>query len=185
MKRFWIQLCCFLFHFLISGQNCCRILTRRNFSLDACYSLKLKFIYHSLLVIKTLVTCCKNCSLLLAEFARCKKSLVTRWRSCSLQNNHSLLVAKFARYSLEKLLVAKIHLFLIAKFGHYSLQKCSHFLQFYLKGTLVQVFSCEFFLKFKNTYSVEHLRPAVSETNIQLFHFDLINFDWTVTELFD
>ena len=40
----------------------------------------------SLLVVKSLVTRAKICSLLVAEVACCKKSLVTRFRSCSLQN---------------------------------------------------------------------------------------------------
>ena len=75
---------------------------RRNFSLVARCSLK--FTRCSLLVVKSLVTRCKIRSLLVAK-------------------NHSLLVAKFARYSLQKLLVAKNHLLLVAKFARYSLQK--------------------------------------------------------------
>ena len=46
--------------------------------------------------------------------------LVTRWNSlvaCYSLQNHSLLVAKFARYSLQKLLVAKNHSLLVAKFA--------------------------------------------------------------------
>ena len=56
--------------------------SRRNFSLVACYSLKLTRC--SLLVVKSLVTRCKICSLLVAEVACCKKSLVTCWKICSL-----------------------------------------------------------------------------------------------------
>ena len=54
-------------------------------------------------------------SLLVAEIARCEKSLVTRCKIRSLLaaevaccKSHSLLVAKFARYSLRKLLVAEV-----------------------------------------------------------------------------
>ena len=50
---------------------------RRNFSLVTRYSLK--FTRCSLLVVKSLVTRCKIRSLLVAEVARCKKSLVTRY----------------------------------------------------------------------------------------------------------
>ena len=74
---------------------------RRNYSLLARYSLK--FTRHSLLIVKSLVArckipwlliaCCKVCSLLVAEVARCKKIvryslrylLVTHCRSCSFQ----------------------------------------------------------------------------------------------------
>ena len=118
---------------------------RRNFSLVARYSLK--FTRCSLLVVKSLVARCKFCSLLVVEVARCKKSLATCCRSHSLQKItryslqkfcsllvakvHSLLIAKYALYSLQKLLVAKnhsllfakIHSLLVAKFAHYSLQK--------------------------------------------------------------
>ena len=117
----------------------------RNFSLVARYSLK--FTRCSLLVVKSLVARCKFCSLLVVEVARCKKSLATCCRSHSLQKItryslqkfcsllvakvHSLLIAKYALYSLQKLLVAKnhsllfakIHSLLVAKFAHYSLQK--------------------------------------------------------------
>ena len=80
---------------------------RRNFSHVARYSLK--FLCCSLLVAKSLVTCCK-----ISHYSL-HKLLVAK--------NHSLLVAKFARYSLEKLLVAKNHLLFVAKFACYSLQK--------------------------------------------------------------
>ena len=69
---------------------------RRNFSLVARYSLKSARC--SLLVVRWLVTRLKIRSLLVAEVARCKKSLVTRCRSCSLQ--------KINRYSLQNSLVA-------------------------------------------------------------------------------
>ena len=61
------------------------LIMRRNFSLIA-----------HLLVVKSLVTHYKVCSLLLVEFACCK--------------NHLPIVAKFARYSLQKFLVAESHL---------------------------------------------------------------------------
>ena len=67
--------------------------------------------------------------MLVAEVARCKKSFVSRCKIHSfllqkllVAKNHSLLVAKFARYSLQKLLVAKNHSLLVAKFARYSLQ---------------------------------------------------------------
>ena len=65
---------------------------RRNFSLVACYSLKLTPCL--LLVVKSLVARCKILSLLVAK-------------------DHSLSVAQFARYSLQKFLVAKYHLLLV------------------------------------------------------------------------
>ena len=92
----------------------------------------------------SLVACFKICSLLVVEVACCKKSLITRSRSrkkkkitcyllqnslvircqsCSLQKNHLLLVAKFARYSLGKLIVAKYHSLLVAKSAGCLLQK--------------------------------------------------------------
>ena len=91
---------------------------RGNFSLVARYSLK--FTRFSLLVIKSLVTCCKIRSLLVAKI-------------------HSLLVAKFARYSLQKLLVAKNHSLLVANFAHYSLQKL---LVAKVHSLLVEKFAC-------------------------------------------
>ena len=48
-------------------------------------------------------------------FAKCWNSFVGK--------NHSLLTAKFARYSLQKLLVAKKHPVLVAKSARYSLQQ--------------------------------------------------------------
>ena len=57
---------------------------------------------------KSLVTRCKISSFLVAEVAPCKKSLITRCKICLL------FVAKVARYSLQKLLVAKNHSLLIA-----------------------------------------------------------------------
>ena len=66
------------------------LLGKYNFSFVACHSLK--FTCCLLLVVKSLLTCFKICwllvpkfqSLLAAEVARCKNSLVTRCRSCSL-----------------------------------------------------------------------------------------------------
>ena len=70
---------------------------RRNFSLVARYSLK--FTRCSLLVVKSLVTRCKIRSLLVAEVARFKNSLVTRCKNslvtrCKIR---LLLVAELAR----------------------------------------------------------------------------------------
>ena len=53
-----------------------------------------------------LVTRCRSCSirsLRVEEITRCKNSLVNRYRSCSLQKNRSLVVAKFACYSLQQM----------------------------------------------------------------------------------
>ena len=65
---------------------------RRNFSLVARYSFK--FTRCLLLIVKPLVTRCKIRSLLVAEVARCKNSLILK--------NHLLFVAKFDRYLLHK-----------------------------------------------------------------------------------
>ena len=110
----------------MSARTLWLLVTRHNFSLVARYSLE--FTRYSLLVVKSLFTRCRSCSLqkitryslklcslLVAEVASCKNSLVTRFRSCSLQ--------KVTRYSLQKLLVAKIHWLLAAKFACYSRQQ--------------------------------------------------------------
>ena len=95
--------------------------TTRKFSLVTCYLLK--FTRCSLLVVEPLVTCCRNCwfqkhhSLLVAKFARYSLQKLL------LAKNHSLLVAKVACYSLQKLLVSKNHPLLVSKVAHYSLQK--------------------------------------------------------------
>ena len=101
---------------------------RRNFSLVVRYSLK--FARCLLLVVKSLVTRYKICSLLVAEVPRCKKSLFTRCkiRSLLVARNHSILREKFARYSLQKLLfknlfVVKNHSLLVSKFYCYLLHK--------------------------------------------------------------
>ena len=88
--------------------------TRHDFSLIARYSLK--FTRCSLLVVKPLVTRCRIRLLLVAKFARysLQKLLVTK--------NHSLVNGKFACYLLQKFLVAKIHSILVVKFTCYSLQ---------------------------------------------------------------
>ena len=54
---------------------------------------------------KSLVTRCEIRLLLTAEVARCKNSLVTRCKIYSflVAKNHSLLVAKFACYSLQQI----------------------------------------------------------------------------------
>ena len=63
---------------------------RRNFSRVTFHSLK--FTRCSLLVVKSLITRCKICSLLVAEVTRCKKLLVSH---CKIR---SLLVAEVARW---------------------------------------------------------------------------------------
>ena len=94
---------------------------RRNFSLVALYWLK--FTRCSLLAIKSLVTRCKICSLLVAEVARCKNSLVT---CCKIR---SLLVAEIARCKnslvtrSKNLLVVKNRSLFVAKFSRYLLHK--------------------------------------------------------------
>ena len=65
-------------------------------------------------------------NLVVAKFARYLLQLLVA-KSHSLEKllfakNHSLLVAKFARYPLQKLFVTKSHSLLIAKFACYSLQ---------------------------------------------------------------
>ena len=80
---------------------------RRNFSLVTRYSLK--FTRCSLLVVKSLVTRCKICSLLVAEVARSKKSLITR---CKIR---SLLVAEVARCKNSLVTRCKIRSLLVAE----------------------------------------------------------------------
>ena len=110
----------FIFLYISHPLRCFTILPpRRNFSLVAPYSLK--FTRCSLLVVKSLVTCCKICSLLVAEVVRCKESryslqnlLVTRCRSCSLQ--------KITRYSFQNSLVTRCRSCSLQKLTCYSLQ---------------------------------------------------------------
>ena len=92
---------------------------RRNFSLVARYSLK--FTRCSLLFVKSLVTRCKIRSSLVAEVARCKKSLVTCCRSCSLQKSlvtrcTSCLLQKITRYLLQNSLVTCCKNSLVARY---------------------------------------------------------------------
>ena len=91
---------------------------KRNFSLVACYLLK--FTHCSLLVVKTLVTCCKICSLLVTEAARCKKTLVTRCRSCSLQSS---LVTRCRSFSLQEFTRDSLQNFLVTRCRSCSFQK--------------------------------------------------------------
>ena len=52
--------------------------------------------------------------------------LITHWNSlvtCYSSENHLLLVAKYACYLLQKLLIARNHSLLVAKSTHYLLQK--------------------------------------------------------------
>ena len=85
---------------------------RRKSSLFARYSLK--FTRCSFLVVKSIVDRSKICLLLVAEVALCKKSLITCCRSCSLQKN--------TRYSSQNLLVTHCRSFSLQKFTRYSLQ---------------------------------------------------------------
>ena len=67
--------------------------------------------FHSLLVTRCKITrySLQNSLVTVTEITRCKNLLVTR---C---NNRLLLVAKFARYALKKLLVAKIHWLIVTE----------------------------------------------------------------------
>ena len=107
---------------------------RYNFPTVVCYSLK--FTLCSLLVIKSIVTRCKICSLLIAKVARWKKSLVTRCRSCMLQKItcyslqysfvtrcRSCWLQKITRYTLQSLLVICCRSCSLQKITRYSLQK--------------------------------------------------------------
>ena len=96
-------------HLYHQGKKYAGIEKRRNFSLVARYSLKLSSC--SLLVVKSLVTRCRSCSLQKITSYQLQNSLVTRWRSCSLQ--------KITRYSLQKLLIAKNHSLLVGKFARF------------------------------------------------------------------
>ena len=102
---------------------------RCNFSLVACYLLK--FTRCSLLIVKSLVTRCKICSLLVAEVACCKKLLVTRCKKplvtrCKIR---SLLVSEVARCKKSFVTRCKIHSLVrrcrscsLKKMTRYSLQ---------------------------------------------------------------
>ena len=160
-------------------------LWRSNFSLVARYLLK--FTRCSLLVVESIVAkfaryslkkllVAKNHSLLVAEVACCKTLCVTSCKICSL------LIAEVARY--------KNLLLLVAKFARYSLQNSSHFLQLYEKVTPAQMFSCEFLPKTLKTIIMLNIckrlpLKIISNANKlflvfyvnQVFHFDLIKFD--------
>ena len=100
---------------------------RRNFSLVTRYSLK--FTRCSLLVVKSLVTCCRSCSLRkITRYLLQNYSLLV----AEVAINHSLLVRKFARQSLQKLLVAKIYSLLVAKFT-----LCKKITRYSLRNSLV------------------------------------------------
>ena len=112
-----------------------------NTSLGTIHNLKLFYLllqkkrksvtFHSLLVTRN-----KIWSLLVAEVARCKKSIVTCCRSWLLQEitHYSLQISLITRYrscslqkitcySLQKLLVVINHSLPVAKFARYLLQK--------------------------------------------------------------
>ena len=65
----------------------------------------------------------KSHSLLVAEVARCIKSLITRCEIRLLLFAEVARHKKITRYSLQKLHVAKNHLLLVVKFARYLLQK--------------------------------------------------------------
>ena len=91
----------------------CQNFPRCNFSLVARYLLK--FTGCLLLVVKSLLTCCRKCSWQKVTCHLLQKLLVAE--------NHLLLITKLARYSLQKLLVVKIHSLLVSKFDRYLLHK--------------------------------------------------------------
>ena len=95
---------------LRKSNNLPHFLRRRNFSFFPLY-----------LVANSLIACYSLQKLLVVNnhLVLLGNSLVVRY---SLYN-HLLLVVKFARYSLQKLLVAKDHSLLVAKFARCSIQK--------------------------------------------------------------
>ena len=83
-----------------------------NFSVVACYSLKST---RSLfLVVKSLVSHSKICSLPVPDVARCKKLLITHCRRCSFQ--------KITSYSLRNLLITCCRSCSLQKISCHSLQ---------------------------------------------------------------
>ena len=95
---------------LRKSNNLPHLLRRRNFSFFALYLVANSLVgYYSLQ--KLLVI--KNHLVLVGNLFVVHYSLY----------NHLLLVVKFARYSLQKLLVAKDHSLVVAKFTRCSLQK--------------------------------------------------------------
>ena len=107
---------------------------RRNFSPITGYSLK--FTRCSLLIVKSLATCCRSCSLRKITRFSLQNSLVTGCKSCSLQkfirysSQNSLLAKKslVTRCEICLLLAATNHLLLNAK-NHYHLLKESQILR--------------------------------------------------------
>ena len=168
---------------------------RRNFSLVARYWLK--FTHCSLLFVKSLVTCCKIRSLLVAEVARCKKSLATRRRSCSLQkitcySLQNLLVtrcrscslSKITRYSLQNSLVTRCRSCSLQKMTRCSLQKCARYSSQKLcvpKKSLVSRCEIPSALIEKNHFSLKQLRAGVivclkSTKSDESFSFFNVNY---------
>ena len=138
---------------------------RYNFSRVACYSLKF--------------TRCEILSLLVVEVARYAESLVTHFRSCSLQKNHSLLVAKFACYSLKMLLVANNYLLLVGKFARYSLQKLFVAKNYSLLVAKFVCYSLQKFLVAKNQPSlVEKIRGVTFHSLLITFWNSLVARYW-------
>ena len=102
------------------GRDISLIVTRRNFSLVAPYSLK--FTRCSLLVVKSLVTRGKIRSLLVAEVARSKKSLVTRSKKSLVTRCKIRSLQKITRYLLQSSLVTRCKSCSLQKITGYSLQ---------------------------------------------------------------
>ena len=116
--------------------------SRRNFSLVARYSLK--FTRCSLLVVKSLVTRCRSCSLQKITRYSLQNLLVTRCRSCSLQKStyywlqdslvtrcRSCSLQKITHYLLKNSLVTRCKYSLVthyaANFDRYLLCKVTHY----------------------------------------------------------
>ena len=156
---------------LRKSNNLPHFLRRRNFSffplylvansLIACYSLQKLLVVKNHLVLhgNSLVVrySLYNHLLLVVKFARysLQKLLVAK--------DHSLVVAKFARCSMQKSLIAKTHSLVVAKFTRWSLHKGNYFLQTLLKNNSITSVYCK---NCKNTDSAEHPYTPASKNNI-------------------
>ena len=128
------------------------MIPRRNFSIVARCMLKLTRCL--LLDVKSLVTRCKICTLLLARITCCKK--ITRSSSqkvtlYSLQNSlvtccRICLLQKFVRYSLQNLLVTCCRSYFLLKSTRHSLWKNPPGNNIYLKPIKIGEFFRLFFI---------------------------------------
>ena len=151
-----------------------------------------------------------RCSLLITRSRSCSSQKITRYwlQRLLVAKNYSLHVAKLACSSLEKILIARNQSLLVAKFARNSLQKFASSKKSLVtrcKICLMQKFMkkfCDFtekwlqlrccpvnFCKILRTSILWNickrlLLKIIFNVN-QLFHFDLIKFDWIVTEWFD